>query len=40
MVGRQSHIYHDRAFFWFKLLLALLIIAVFGYLFCRARACY
>jgi hypothetical protein len=39
MVGRHN-VYGDRVFFWLKILLVLAVIVIFGYLFCRARACY
>jgi hypothetical protein len=40
MDSRNSHVGHDRVFFWLRLLLVLSIIIMFGYLFCGARACY
>ncbi|MHC4475007.1 MAG: hypothetical protein ACYTEL_05150 [Planctomycetota bacterium] len=40
MVGRHSDLWGERVFFWFKILLVLAIIIVFGYFFCKARPCY
>jgi hypothetical protein len=39
MVSKYD-IHSDREFFWFKMLLVLAIIIIFGYLFCTARPCY
>jgi hypothetical protein len=40
MVSKRNYIEDDRLFEWFKLLIALATIVIFGYLFCIPSACY
>jgi hypothetical protein len=40
MIGRRNYIEGDWLFALFKFLLALAIIFIFGYLFCKPPSCY
>jgi hypothetical protein len=40
MVGKRNYIEDDRLFEWFKLLIVLATISIFGNLFCIPPACY
>jgi len=40
MVETHDYLHSERAFLWFKILLVLATIIIFGYLFCASRPCY